>query len=89
MLNQILMVLNSTAGPLSLDGLSQQLGTEKSALEGMLELLIRKGKIKVSDVGEVGQDEACTGLACAACGSATHCPFIGKMPRVYERVRKP
>lgn len=88
MLTQILSAFENVNSPMSLDGLSQQLDVEKSALEGMLEILIRKGKLKASQVGLADQDEACTTITCAGCRGATRCPFVGKLPRTFEVVRK-
>ncbi len=34
---------------------------EKSALEGMLDLLVRKGKLRYSDLGQVPQEGSCAG----------------------------
>jgi hypothetical protein len=88
MLYQLMTVMNSTDGPISLDRLSKALGMEKSALKGMLDLLVRKGKLHYSDLGQIPQDGGCSGMACMSCGKASQCPFAGKMPRVYEKVRK-
>ena len=88
MLYQLLTVMNATDGPISLDGLSKELGMEKSALKGMLDLLVRKGKLSHSEMGQITDDGSCSGVACMSCGKAGQCPFAGKMPRVYEKVRK-
>ncbi len=86
MLYQLLTVMNNKNKPISLEGLSEELGMEKSALEGMLDLLVRKGKLRYSDLGQVPQEGSCAGGACMACGKAGSCPFVGKMPHVYEMV---
>ena len=88
MLYQLLTVMNNKNKPISLEGLSEELGMEKSALEGMLDLLVRKGKLRYSDLGQVPQEGSCSGAACMACGKEGSCPFVGKMLHVYEMVRK-
>lgn len=88
MLYQLLTLMNQKNGPISVEGLSRELGMEKSALEGMLDLLVRKGKLRYSDLGQVPTDGSCAGGACMACGKAGSCPFVGKMPHVYEKVGK-
>ncbi len=58
---------------------------EKSALEGMLDLLVRKGKLRYSDLGQVPQEGSCAGGHAwpAESGQLSLC---GKMPHVYEMV---
>jgi len=86
MLYQLLTVMKTKTGPISIEGLSRELGMDKSALEGMLDLLVRKGKLRYSDLGQAPKDGNCSGSACMACGRAGSCPFVGKMPHVYETV---
>lgn len=88
MLAQLMAVINAKNEPISLEGLSEELGVEKSALEGMLDFLVRKGKLRYSDLGQVPEDGICSGAGCIACRKAGSCPFAGKMPKVYEGVRK-
>jgi predicted transcriptional regulator len=66
MLTEIMNEFRKTAGPISLSGLSQRLGIEQNALEGMLETLARQGKIR-----EVGDKQT----ACAGCSSYSGCPY--------------
>ena len=55
MLLQIIDEFRKFSGPLDLNELSRRLGVEKSALDGMLQLLVRQGKLR-----EVGSGtEAC------------------------------
>ena len=78
MLSEILKAFKQAEAPMDLNELSQQLGTERSALEGMLALLVRQGKLK-----EVipGSEE------CAHCGGRSSCAYLqsgGMMGKVYE-----
>ncbi|MCK4598939.1 hypothetical protein KAU37_03835 [Candidatus Bipolaricaulota bacterium] len=78
MLSRIREAFEKAVGPLDLNELSHRLGVEQSALDGMLEFLVRKGKLR-----EIGlATEACTHcgsrLSCAQ--SATTTP----MGKAYE-----
>jgi len=78
MLSEILKAFKQAEGPIDLNELSQQLGTDRSALEGMLALLVRQGKLK-----EVipGSEE------CSHCGGRSSCLHLqsgGAMGKVYE-----
>ena len=78
MLAEILTAFRETNGPLDLNELSGQLGVEKSALEGMLELLVRQGKLKEVSVGS----EECT--HCRDRSSCAHLKAGNLMGKVYE-----
>ncbi|MBN1177503.1 MAG: helix-turn-helix domain-containing protein [Dehalococcoidales bacterium] len=82
MLAEILKAFEQTGGPLDLKGLSRRLGTERSALEGMLETLVRQGKLRKVNIGS---DD------CAHCGSRSSCAYLQSgdyMGKVYELVEK-
>jgi hypothetical protein len=49
MLTRILQVLRETGEPIALADLAAQLEVEVSALEGMLEQLVRQGKLRKSE----------------------------------------
>ena len=80
MLARIISEFKQARGPQDLNELSQRLGVERSALEGMLELLVRQGKLR-----EVGPDtEACSHCAGRlGCASIQMGNLIGK---AYELV---
>ena len=80
MLQRILNEFESAAGGISINDLSQRLGVERSALEGMIGYLVRKGILRdeAAAAMECGPEEN----ACASC--AKHCPFAAvRMPRSY------
>ncbi len=54
MLSEILKAFREADGPLDLNELGRRLGIEKSALEGMLETLVRQGKLREVNVGAAG-----------------------------------
>ncbi len=82
MLREIINILRTEDAPLSVDILSQRLDVDKSAVEGMLAMLQKKGMIKMDDMGETN-GSGCQGFSCSGCATAQGCPFVGKMPRRY------
>jgi len=79
MLSEILKTFRETGGPLSLKELSRRLEVAPGALEGMLETLVRQGKLR--EVGGGGSCGHCAGRL--GCG---HVPSGDTMPRAYELV---
>jgi hypothetical protein len=86
MFAKILAEFDRVNTPLSVEGLSRRLNIQKSALEGMLQTLVRYGKIKLSDTAG-DQKDSCGSLICAGCGAASRCPFAGKIPVTYTKVK--
>jgi len=82
MLSEILKAFRQTGEPLDLNELSRHLGTERSALEGMLELLVRQGKLKEVTIGS--EDCAC----CSGRSSCAHLQSDQIMGKVYELAGK-
>jgi len=78
MLRQILREFEQSEGAISLSELARRLGIAPSALEGMLEFLVRKGRLRVTGGAQ----------ACAACGLKGSCPFLVAEPKGYELLRK-
>jgi DNA-binding IclR family transcriptional regulator len=64
MLSQIIKEFRDSGGAVNLNELSRRLGVERSALDGMLETLVRKGRLR----------EACTtgSSGCYHCGGSCH-----------------
>ncbi|HEY88170.1 MAG TPA: hypothetical protein G4N98_00350 [Thermoflexia bacterium] len=80
MLQCILNEFESAAGGISINELGQKLGVERSALEGMIGYLVRKGILR--DEAAAAMECRPEGSACASC--AKHCPFAAvKLPRSY------
>lgn len=62
-------------GPTSLAQMSRALDVEPSALDGMIQFWVRKGKLRaVCDMG------------CSSCGVQSSCPICVATPRRYELV---
>lgn len=82
MLSEVLRVFRQTGEPLDLNGLGRRLGIERSTLEGMLDLLVRQGKLK----------EVAPGFGdCARCNmrlSCAHLQASNLAGRVYELAGK-
>lgn len=79
MLTEILKAFREADGGLDLNDLARRLGTDRSALEGMLETLVRQGKLREVTIGS----DTCE--SCASRGSCVHLQS-GKMGKVYEPV---
>lgn len=78
LLYNVLEAIQQASEPISLNDLAHTLEIEPSALEGMIDFWVRKGRIKVHD-----------GLACgSACGSCgvDGCPMLLHLPRQFEVV---
>jgi hypothetical protein len=82
MLQLILQEIESAGGVINLADLSRKLDVEPSALEGMLEFWVRKGRLESSSHG------CSTNLICGgSCGGARGCPFVIQMPHTFSLVR--
>ena len=78
MLSKILKEFERSDEPMDLNELSRRLGTERSALEGMLELLVRQGKLRAIQPGSV---------ECSHCSRRAGCGFLNtgnQLGTVYE-----
>lgn len=83
MLQQVLHQLKTTKGAINLNDMAQQLGIERSALDGMIEYWVRKGRLKADDVAPAGPHAACSSCA-SSCPGPQSCPFVLTMPRTYS-----
>lgn len=83
MLRQVLLELqNSPEGTLNLNDLAGRLGMQPSAAKGLVEFWAAKGRLRL-----VGQDDgqACTSTcSLGGCPGASQCPFVAKMPVLFE-----
>jgi hypothetical protein len=85
MLREVLRLIETACGPITLAELSRQLGIDPGALEGMLEFWARKGRLVVDG----GSAAACSGSCmagashCGGCSGAAGCPFMARLPRSY------
>ena len=78
MLMQVLHELRAAHGPVSLDELSGRLGIGPEVLEGMIQSLVRMGRLHDNQ-----RAMADCGARCPACAGAEGCALVGRMPRTY------
>lgn len=88
MLRELLRLIESANGPMTLSELSRRLDVDAGALEGMLDHWVRKGRLKIGG----GAAAACSGKNvagdfCGSCSGASSCPFMARLPRSYSVVR--
>ena len=82
MLSEILKAFKRAEGPMDLNELSRCLDVERSVLDGMLELLVRQGKLR--EISPGSED-------CTHCGSRSNCAHLRSgdlMGKVYELAKK-
>lgn len=85
MINLVLKEIESAQGAINLNDLSRSLGVDRTALEGMIQLLIRKGRLVDEDVPPTGSDGSCSMDNCGtSCYGPGECTFIAKMPKSYS-----
>ena len=76
MLQRLLSGIEEANGPISFDDLSRRVQVERSALEPMLDLLVRKGLL--IEWGQGATEVVCGGGACGtSCSGIQGCPFVG------------
>jgi predicted transcriptional regulator len=78
MLSQILNAFKETTDPMDINELNRRLGTERSALEGMLDLLVKQGKLREIKPGS----EEC--VYCRSRAACSHLKSGHLMGTVYE-----
>ncbi|WKZ34256.1 MAG: FeoC-like transcriptional regulator [Anaerolineales bacterium] len=74
MLTQLLFLLEGKSDGLSLFEISRLVKAQPTAVQSMLELLVRKGRLV-----EVGPD----GRVCAACGLESNCQLLAVKGKRY------
>jgi hypothetical protein len=87
MLQQVLQEVKSAQGPINLNELAHKLGVERSALDGMIQFWVRKGRLKDDDLQpDVSPDtEHCPSCHIGAtCSGPKSCPFVMTMPKTYS-----
>ena len=72
MLSLILEEIESNQGPLNLKEITRKLGIEQSALDGMIQLLVRTGRLKDIDFGNDIDDGCGCGSCNTVCPPSTH-----------------
>jgi DNA-binding HxlR family transcriptional regulator len=78
MLSRIIKELKRAGGAIDLNELSRRLGVQRSALDGMIETLVRKGRLREVEVGEIPP-------MCASCAKRSGCTLVS-IGKAYEVV---
>jgi hypothetical protein len=82
MLRRVLQAIQDSDGTMDLRALSRELEVEPSALEGMIQHWVAKGRL-VDASHEASESSEC--ISCApTCGRDGPCPFIIAAPRVVS-----
>lgn len=85
MLNQVLQEIKFSQSSLNLSDLSYKLNIERSALEGMLQFWVRKGRLRDDDADLAAVTSTCSPPSCGgSCADMAVCPFVAKMPKTYS-----
>lgn len=85
MLQQLLQEIKATPGPINSAELARRLGIEQSALAGMIDFWVRKGRLNVEAEEVESPTVVCSGAACAgSCPGPRSCPFVMQMPRRFS-----
>ena len=85
MLQKVIREIQKSGDTISLNELSQKLGIEPSALEGMLDYCVRKGILGGKNNPTVEQDCSQPAGDCGcSCEGYSGCPFIARMPKTYS-----
>jgi hypothetical protein len=86
-LDRLLDELHSVKAPIKSSDLATRIGVSQSALDGMIEVLVGKGKLVGSP--DLADDDliACSGTACGVlCVGLDQCPFIVDVPEMFSLV---
>lgn len=84
MLIQVLRDIKTSKCTLNLDSLSRKLGVDRSALQGMIDYWVHKGRLR-DDQEMAMTPDICTTVGCAgSCTGPRNCSFKVKMPKTYS-----
>lgn len=85
MLTQVLLEIESAQNSLNLNELSHKLDIDRSALDGMIQFWVRKGRLRDDDAELAAVMNACSPPSCgSSCTGKAVCPFVAKMPKTYS-----
>jgi len=85
MLTQVLLEIKSAQNSLNLSELSRKLDIDRSALDGMIQFWVRKGRLRDDDADLAVMTSTCSPPSCGgSCAGMAVCPFVAKMPKTYS-----
>jgi len=84
MLKQVLHEIETANGPIHLGELSRKMGVERSALNGMIQFWVQKGRL-LDDAPTGHSDSTLCGGSCrGSCSGPDSCSFVMKMPQTFS-----
>ncbi len=85
MLWKVLQEVEAAQGPVTLDELSRRLDVDRSALEGMIQFWVRKGRLVDDKAALDATRFVCSAYYCSKFCSMVHtCPHMVQTPRVFS-----
>ena len=84
MLRQVLHEIENANAPITLQTLSHRLAIELSALQGMIDFWVRKGRLRDDDTVADDCSISMGGGCGSSCAKATGCAFVIETPRSYS-----
>ena len=90
MLSLLLEELKSAESALNINELSRKLDIDRSALEGMIDYLVKKGKLQDDDKAyDAAVRPMCNPASCGgSCLGPSECPFVVRLPRTFSLTKK-
>lgn len=86
-LDSLLTELRTVRGPIRSADLAERVGVSESALSGMIDVLVSKGRLSAAGASADGGAMACSGGACgSACVGLERCTFIANVPSTYTLI---
>ncbi len=87
MLQQVLQEVESAPGAVNLNDLARKLGIERSALDGIIQFWVRKGRLRDDELeAETSPDTCSSGTCKNSCPGPKDCSFVMTMPRTYSLI---
>lgn len=89
MLFELLRLIETAAGPVTLADLQRQLDVDPGTLEGMIAFWVRKGRLNLAGRADAVCAASCAEASCSCgnCSGMDGCPFIARLPKIYEAAR--
>ena len=86
-LDTLLTELRTVRGPIRSADLAGRVGVSESALSGMIDVLVAKGRLSPAEDPGEGEAVACSGGACGTtCVGLDQCAFIANVPASYTLI---
>ncbi|MBT3322921.1 MAG: hypothetical protein HN392_11620 [Anaerolineae bacterium] len=83
MLKKVLIEIENSKNGLNLNELSHKLNLDRSALNGMIEFWVQKGRLVDDDAEEAISCSSSCGSSCSS-DDGLGCSFVMEMPKTYS-----